>query len=216
MAEFASMTMKDLKGYLSVEEVQRLLGAAKNPRDRLILQIMYRCGRRVSEVLAMRKEDILWNENKIIFNILKRKRPTKEMKPVDSETMQMLRDYVFGSPDMQGLRKGGMSEDGRLFPVSRQYVFKMIRELGRSVGITRVGSKGLHPHHLRHSFAVHQVKSNIKTADDLRKLQMYMGHANLSTTAHYLQFSPDELRDVVDGMWGDNSKPAEKKKEETE
>jgi integrase/recombinase XerD len=211
MAEFASMTMKDLKGYLSTDEVHRLLDAAKNPRDRLILQMMYRCGRRVSEVLAINKDDILWNENKIIFNILKRKRPTKELKPVDSETMSMLKEYVFGSPDLASLKKGGVDEKGLLFPVSRQYVFKMIRELGMSVGITHVGSKGLHPHHLRHSFAVHQVKSNIKSADDLRKLQMYMGHANLSTTAHYLQFSPDELRDVVDGMWGDNGKPPEKK-----
>lgn len=206
MAEFASQTMKDLKGYLSLDEVHKLLNAAKNPRDRLILQLMYRCGRRVSEVLLINNDDVLWNENKIIFNILKRKRPTKEIKPIDSETMEMLKNYVFGSPDLDNLKRGGMKEDGLLFPVSRQYVFKMIRELGLSVGITKVGIKGLHPHHLRHSFAVHQVKSNIKTAGDLRKLQMYMGHANISTTAHYLQFSPDELRDVVDGMWGKDKK----------
>lgn len=214
MAEFASMTMKDLKGYLSVDEVCKLLGATKNPRDLLILQIMYRCGRRVSEVLSMNKDDILWDDNKIIFNILKRKKPTKEMKPIDIETMDMLKKYVFGSPDLANLKKGGMNEEGLLFPISRQYVFKMIRELGRSVGITIVGTKGLHPHHLRHSFAVHQVKSNIKSANDLRKLQMYMGHANISTTAHYLQFSPDELRDVVDGMWSPEKKKDDGEKDE--
>ncbi len=214
MAEFASETMLDKRGYLSVEQVEKLLNAANNPRDRLILQITYRCGRRISEVLALRKEDVLWDENKIIFSILKRKRPVKELKPVDSETMIMLRDYVFGSPDLRGLKRGGVSEEGLLFPVSRQYVFKMFRKLGHSVGIDRVGLKGLHPHHLRHSFAVHQVKKNIKSADDLRQLQMYMGHANLSTTAHYLQFSPDELRNIVDGMWGSGSKPGEKKKDE--
>ena len=54
---------------------------------------------------------------------------------------------------------------------------------------------------------LHQVKNNIKTADDLRKLQRYMGHANFNTTAHYLQYSSDELRDVTD-MW---DKKAEKK-----
>ena len=133
MAEFASITMKDLKGYLSVDEVRKLLDASKNPRDRLILQIMYRCGRRVSEVLFMHKDDILWDDNKIIFNILKRKNPTKEMKPIDIETMDMLKKYVFGSPDLASLKKGGMNDEGLLFPVSRQYVFKMIRGLGRSV-----------------------------------------------------------------------------------
>jgi integrase/recombinase XerD len=201
MADFASQTMKDLKGYLTLEEVERLINAATNIRDRLILQMMYRCGRRVSEILVLQKDDILWEENKIIFTILKRKRPTKEIKPVDSETMVMLRQYISGDPDLHGLRKGGASRD-TIFPVTRQYVFKLFRKLGKSVGIEKVGKKGLHPHHLRHSFAVHQVRSNIRTADDLRKLQMYMGHANISTTAHYLQFSPDELRDIVDGMWG--------------
>lgn len=194
MAEFASMTMKDLKGYLSEEQVASLIDSASNLRDRLILQLMYRCGRRVSEVLMITKDDILWDENKIIFNILKRKKPVKEMKPVDGETMSLLRKYV-ESPDMPGLKKQMSGE--MLFPVSRQYVFKLIRKLGKENRIEYVGKKRLHPHHLRHSFAVHQVRTNVKTAEDLRKLQMYMAHANISTTSHYLQFSPDELRSLV-------------------
>ena len=215
MSEFASETMKDKRGYLTIEQVETLLNATKNLRDRLILQITYRCGRRISEVLAIKEKDILWNESQIIFNILKRKRPVKELKPIDPETMSMLKDYVFGNPNLEGLKRGGMNEDGLLFPVSRQYVYKMMRNLGSSVGLERVGDKYIHPHHLRHSFAVHQVKNNMKSTKDLRNLQMYMGHANLSTTAHYLQFSPNELRDVVDGMWG-NKKPAEEKKKSEE
>jgi integrase/recombinase XerD len=194
MVEFASMTMKDLKGYLTEEQVNKLINAATNLRDRLILQIMYRCGRRVSEVLMMIKDDILWDENKIIFNILKRKRPVKEMKPVDQETMELLKAYV-DNPIITNLKKKMVDE--RLFPVSRQYVFKLIRKLGKQSGIEHVGKKRLHPHHLRHSFAVHQVRTNVKTAEDLRKLQMYMSHANIATTSHYLQFSPDELRSLV-------------------
>jgi integrase len=212
MSEFATQTMKDLKGYLYPEQIEKIIAAAPSGRDRLLLQVMYRCGRRVSEVLAMRKDDILWDEGKIIFNILKRKRPTKEMKPVDGETMELLRQYVSGNAGagQEWLRKGlEPGDDGRLFPVSRQYVFKMLRNTGKSVGIERVGKKGLHPHHFRHSFAVYEVKNNIRTADDLRKLQMYMGHANLSTTAHYLQFSPDELRDLVSGSSWNRKKQAQ-------
>jgi integrase len=203
MPEFASIAMKDPKGYLTEEEVNKLLDATKNLRDRLILQLMYRCGRRVSEVLAIREEDILWGDRKIIFHILKRKHPVRELKPVDDNTMKLLKLYVGGEVPLRGVRK--KPKDGRLFPVTRQYVFKLIRKLGKEVGIEKVGEKKLHPHHLRHSFAVHQVRTSVKTAEDLRKLQMYMSHANISTTAHYLQFSPDELRDLVN-VWNKKEK----------
>ncbi len=197
-AEFASVPMKDPRGYITEEQVEKLIDATDNLRDRLMLQIMYRCGRRVSEVLLLAKDDILWEDKKIIFSILKRKKPIKELKPVDNDTLQLLKAYCEGKVEMKGLKK---KTDGiRLFPVSRQYVFKLIRKLGAKTGIVMVGKKMLHPHHLRHSFAVHQVKNNIKTAEDLRKLQMYMGHSNIATTAHYLQFSPEELRDVVN-VW---------------
>lgn len=203
MVDFASNTMDDKRGYLTDEQVNSIINAASNLRDRLLLQIMYRCGRRVSEVLMITEDDILWNDRRIIFNILKRKRSIKEIKPVDEETFELLKEYVRKKDNIRGLRK--KSEDGRLFPISRQYVFKLIRKLGKKVGIETVGGKGLHPHHLRHSFAVHQVRTNIKTPGDLRKLQMYMGHVNLATTAHYLQYSPDELRDIVD-IWSKKKK----------
>ena len=198
MDSFASIPMKDPKGYLTREQVEKLIDAAENLRDKLILLLMYRCGRRVSEVLLLTKDDILWEDKKIIFTILKRKRPVKELKPVDDYTLKLLDLYVNHNIRMKGIRK---KSGDRLFPVTRQYVFKMVRKLGEKVGITRVGNKKLHPHHLRHSFAVHAVRTEVKTAEDLRKLQMYMGHANISTTSYYLQFSPDELRSLVDGMW---------------
>ena len=198
MVEFASVPMKDPKGYLTEEQVDKILDSASNLRDRLLLQLMYRCGRRVSEVLLLTKDDILWQDKKIIFTILKRKRPIKELKPVDDETLKLLQLYAEGHVEMKGLKKKG--DGAKLFPITRQYVFKLIRKLGARAGIEMVGKKRLHPHHLRHSFAVHQVRNNIRTAEDLRKLQMYMGHANISTTAHYLQFSPEELRELVD-VW---------------
>lgn len=199
MSDFASIPMKDPKGYLTPEQVSKIIDATSNLRDRLILQIMYRCGRRVSEVLLLRKGDILWGDRKVIFTILKRKRPVKELKPVDEDTLKLLNLYVNGNVSLPGVRK--KPEGDVLFPITRQYVFKLIRKLGKETGIEKVGDKKLHPHHLRHSFAVHAVRSSIVSAEDLRKLQMYMGHSNISTTAHYLQYSPEELRDFISGMW---------------
>lgn len=209
MTEFASIPMKDKRGYLSTDQANMIINQASNMRDRLILQLMYRCGRRVSEILLMKRDDILWEDGKIIFNILKRKRPIKELKPVDMDTLKLLRMYVDGEFSMKGVRKRMESET--LFPVTRQYVFKLVRKLGEQCGINKVGEKKLHPHHFRHSFAVHAVRTTVKSAEDLRKLQMYMGHANMSTTSHYLQFSPEEMRDLVDGMWTQNKKQEAKK-----
>jgi len=233
MADFASVPMKDPKGYLDPEQVNSLLDATTNLRDRLILQIMYRCGRRVSEVLLMEVGDILWNDRKIIFRILKRKKPVFELKPVDEGTFKLLEIYVNNLAELKGVRKKPvildeekaklLSEEQRqkvkLFPITRQYVHKLVRKLGKQVGIERIGNKGLHPHHFRHSFAVHAVRTTVKSAEDLRKLQMYMGHANMSTTAHYLQFSPEEMRDMITGMWDTKAKSENinkfiKKKEE--
>ncbi|MFH1978751.1 MAG: tyrosine-type recombinase/integrase [Candidatus Aenigmatarchaeota archaeon] len=207
MAEFSSETMSDKKGYLTKDQVDRLLNAAGNLRDRLLLQLMYRCGRRVSEVLLLKKEDILWDDKMIIFTILKRKKPIKELKPVDEGTMKLLDLYVNENIQMHGLRK--KMEDGRLFPITRQYVFKLMRKLGDKTGIIQVGKTKLHPHHLRHSFAIHAVRTSVKSTEDLSKLQRYMGHANISTTAHYLQFSPSEQRSIITDMW-------EKKKDKNE
>ena len=205
MAEFAAQTMKDPRGYLTPEQVEQLIGASANLRDRLILQLMYRCGRRVSEVLLLTGDDILWDDRKLIFTILKRKKPVKELKPVDEETLDLLEKYMKESGEIKGIRKR-MQSGGRLFPVSRQYVFKMVRQLGAKTGITHVGKKKIHPHILRHSFAVHAVRTSVKTAEDLRKLQMYMGHANIATTSHYLQFSPEEQRSLIEGMFGKKAK----------
>lgn len=209
MADFASATMDDPRGYMSEEQVQRLIEATKNIRDRLLLQMLYRCGRRVSEVLMVKEEDIIWEDRKIVFSILKRKRPVQEPKPVDPDTFDLLREYMKVRHNIPGLRK--QCTDNRLFPVSRQYVFKLVRKLGKEIGVPRVGRTGIHPHHLRHSFAVHQVRRNIKNPDQLRKLQMYMGHVNINTTSHYLKYSTDELREIVDGMWGPKKKEEEKK-----
>jgi len=195
-----SPTMADPRGYMTEKQIKKFFEAIDNTRDKALFMLLYRCGRRVSEVIRLKYSDIIWKENKIIFGILKKRRTKKELKPVDKETMKALREYIKNPP--QFIKK---KDKDLIFPISRQFVFKRIRTIGGKAGIGLIGEKRIHPHHLRHSFAVHQVKNNIKTASDLRILQMYMGHTNISATAHYLQFSTDDLKQVSN-MWdkGDN------------
>jgi len=114
--------------------------------------------------------------------------PKREMHPftVDEKTLEFLRKYL----------EQKKIKSGRIFPYTRQWVFNLVRKI-KKAGITQVGEKKLHPHHLRHSFAIFCIKRGM----DLRKLQMILGHASISTTAHYLQFSPVELEQEYEKIW---------------
>lgn len=188
---FSSNLMRDVKGYMTIEECYSVINAAGNPRDRLLMLIMFRCGRRVSEVLQLRHSDIMVSEKKAIFHILKKRRPLTEMRPVDDDTMREISVYQASHPH---------KADDLIFPVTRQWVFKAVRSAGRRAGVEFVGSKRIHPHHFRHSFAVYQVRNNLHTIEDLRMLQRYMGHSDIGQTAHYLQFSSDDMKKIV-SVW---------------
>ena len=179
--------MKDLKGYLKPEEVQKLLNACNSLTSYLIIRLLWRTGMRVSELVNLKTDDILWKERIIIVRTLKRKGKQERRIPIDQKTLDLLKEYL----------KKRKVKSKLIFPFTRQWVFNLVRKIGKKAGIIRVGKKKLHPHHLRHSFAIFCVKRGM----DLRKLQMILGHASISTTAHYLQFSPVELEEEYDRVW---------------
>jgi len=179
--------MKDLRGYLKPEEVDKLLNACKKERDYLLIRLLWRTGVRITELLNLKKKDIIWDERVILVETLKGGKGRKRRVPIDRETLNLLRKWMKG-------------KKGKVFDFTRQYAFKIIRKIGKRAGITHVGEKKIHPHHFRHSFAVNWVKKG----GDLRKLQRILGHASIATTAHYLQFSPTETRDEYDEIWGES------------
>lgn len=179
--------MKDLKGYLKPEEVEKLLKACNSLTSYIILRLLWRTGMRVSELLSLRVEDIIWDERVLVVKTLKRRGERKRRIPIDEKTLEYLRKYL----EEKKIKKG------KIFPYTRQWVFNLVRKIGKKAGIVKVGEKKIHPHHLRHSFAIFCVKKGM----DLRKLQMILGHASISTTAHYLQFAPSELREEYDEIW---------------
>jgi len=96
----------------------------------------------------------------------------------------------------------GLGNQDALFSFTRQRAFQIIREVGREAGIKKVGDKLIHNHHLRHSNCVAYIRKN-NTLEGLRKLQQRIGHASISTTAHYLQFGPESKKETqeVFGNW---------------
>jgi integrase len=140
-------------------------------------------------------EDINFKDGNIILNLLKRKvyPPPKHLVNLDKTTLTMLNEYI---------TQEGLHPTDPIFSMTRQRAFQITRAIGASVGITRVGSKGLHDHHFRHSHCVAYVKKN-NTLEGLRKLQKRIGHASISTTAEYLQFGPEAKEETEDifGKW---------------
>ena len=186
--------MKDLKGYMTPAECKKVVDAADNLRDTLLLRLLWRTGARISEVLSLELDDILYDDRVIIIKTLKRrkrKKGGKEKKrriPIDIETLKMIKEFT----DSKKIFKG------TVFHITRVAAFYIVRKCGAKAGITHVGEKEIHPHHFRHSFAVEFIKKN---PDSMRQLQMLLGHSSISTTAEYLQFSPTELREDYDRMW---------------
>jgi len=194
--------IKDLKAYLSPEQVAKLISVAPNPRDALLVRLLWRTGVRVSELIGIKESDIDFEGRAILIKIQKmRKRDGKAIErrrivPVDGDTLVIIKEYL--SWRQQFPYKGDL-----LFPISRQRVNQLFWRLGRRAGITRVGDPTiskhtkLHPHVLRHSFAIHCTKRGMS----VERLQKILGHASPTTTSIYLQYSVADLHEDYDKIW---------------
>ena len=194
--------IKDLKGYLEPEVIELLIEAATNLRDRLLVRTPWRTGVRVSELIGIRIQDIDFENRAILIKVQKmRKRDGKavdrrRLVPVDKGTLDMVKEYL-------EWRKQFPYKGDLLFPISRQRVNQIFWKLGRKAGISEIGDpavskhRKLHPHVLRHSFAIHCVKRGMS----IERLQKILGHQSPATTSVYLQYSVADLHEDYDRVW---------------
>ena len=168
-----------IPGYLEKEQVVEILRAAKlcSQRDFLLLRFMWRTGVRVSEVINVTPNDIEYKNS--VVNIRKAKGGRQLRVLLDQDTLKMLSDYILALNTL---------EDPPVFPISRAQVFNLVKRYGDTGGLK------IHPHTLRHSFAIHLVRSGM----ELRRLQLLSGHSSLSITQVYLQFKDDDLREAYE------------------
>jgi integrase/recombinase XerD len=199
--------MKDLRGFFTPAQVNAMIEGCNNLRDRVLIRLLWRTGMRVSElvrpgkdrslVLGLRVENIIWGENALIIRHAKRKDNPPRRIDVDTETLAMVREYLEKRPDKSEF----------VIPITRQMAYLVVRKAAERVGITEVGDplvsqrRHPHPHHLRHSLAVHSVRVTKGNYADLIRLQTQLGHASIATTAGYIQFSDEEQRKWYDDLW---------------
>ena len=199
--------IRDLKAYLEPEQVEKLTAVTANPRDALLVRIPWRSGIRVSELIGIRVPDIDFDNRAIVIKVQKmRKRDGKAIErrrvvPIDQGTLEMVKQYL-------EWRKQFPYKGDLLFPITRQRVDQIFWKLGRRAGIKEIGDpavsqhRKLHPHHLRHSFAIHCIKKGMS----IERLQKILGHQSPTTTSVYLQYSVADLHEDYDKVWEEDER----------
>lgn len=183
---------RHLPKVLEYAEIERLLKAPRGDsatavRDRAILEVMYACGLRASEVTGLEWPDIDLDEG-----ILRARGKGSKVRlvPLGSQAQAALKAYMRSARPV--LAGGGdcvalfLNYRGR--PLSRQGLYKMVRNQARAAGL----DPGTGPHTLRHSFATHLLAGGC----DLRALQEMLGHADISTTQVYTHLSGERLKEA--------------------
>ena len=155
-------------------------------RDRAILEVLYGCGLRVSELVGMDRGDVFFDEG---FVRVRGKGSKERIAPLGGMAAQTLARYLDEARPVLARRSPGdaaMFLNARGSRISRQSVHAIVARWGRAAGI-----KGLHPHTLRHSFATHMLEGGA----DLRTIQEILGHSDIATTQIYTHVSRIHMRE---------------------
>lgn len=186
--------MQAIPKFLNGEQIEQLLAAppVDGPtgiRDRAMLQLLYACGLRVSELTAVE----LRNVNLELGYLRVSGKGNKErLIPMGQSAVAAITSYlVAGRPALlKGRESRFLFVTARGGPMTRQGFWKLLAQYGKSVGIFH----HLTPHVLRHSFATHLLEGGA----DLRSVQAMLGHADIGTTQIYTHVARGRLRRVVD------------------
>lgn len=181
---------------LDAQEVVRLLEATGGTdvtgrRDRALLELLYAAGLRVSEALALDREDIVASGG---FVRVIGKGDKERLVPVGDVALEALEDYLEArdalNPEIDELQRGReplfLSRRGRR--LDRMAAWRIMRKAALRAGL----SERVTPHTLRHSFATHLLEGGA----DLRVVQELLGHASITTTQLYTHITGERIRQV--------------------
>lgn len=184
-----------LPEFLSVDEVELLLGAIdhstpEGQRNRAMLETMYSCGLRVSEVINLQLSNLYLDVGFIRVIGKGNKERLVPIGETAAKQVKLYKDHVRsfvnikpGNEDIVFLNRRGSA-------LSRVMVFLILKDLTIKSGI----KKNIHPHTLRHSFATHLVEAGA----DLRAVQEMMGHKSITTTEIYTHLDRTYLRQTLE------------------
>lgn len=180
-----------LPDVLSVAQAEELLGqefpdAPAGMRDRAMLEVLYGCGVRASELVALDVADVMLDEG--CLRVVG-KGDKERVVPISGLAERAVVAYLReGRPQLarSGKPEGALFLNARGGRLSRQTLHAVVARAGLGIGIAN-----LHPHTLRHSFATHMLEGGA----DLRVIQDILGHADISTTQIYTHVSRAHMRE---------------------
>jgi len=169
---------RKLPQVLTREEVKNLIESAETKKSKLIMSLLYSSGLRVSEIVNLKPEDLHFSEN--IGWVRKGKGSKDRMFILSPQLCNAIKNYLEKREN-----KFVFSKDK---PLTTRNVQKIVNNTSKKANI----EKKVTPHTLRHSFATHLLDSG----NDIRTIQMLLGHASLNTTQIYTHISSEQLKQV--------------------
>jgi len=163
---------KDLVSYWTKEYINQAINECEDYKKKVYCTFLFRTGLRVTESINVRKKDFDFKNNLLKIRWLKNRKYHHRMVPLHQSLVMMLELYL-----------STINQEDKVFPWSRNYSYQVVQEV-----------LGGNPHKLRHSFAVHWLKSGL----DLYILSKVLGHSSIRTTEkHYLNIVPlDQGREL--------------------
>ncbi|MDE6418115.1 MAG: tyrosine recombinase XerD [Duncaniella sp.] len=178
---------------LTVDEIDAMIDAidplkAEANRDRAMMEVLYGCGLRVSELTGLEISKIYATEG---YLVVRGKGDKERMVPMSESAVECIDDWMRDrarmrvSPDARDI----LFLSSRGTALTRQRVFQIVRALADAAGVRKVIS----PHTLRHSFATHLLEGGA----NLRAIQQMLGHVSIDTTQIYLHLDRTALREDI-------------------
>ena len=185
---------RKLPDTLSLNEIDRLLqcidlSKPQGERNRTLLETLYSCGLRVSELISLKISDLFFDEG---FIRVLGKGDKQRLIPINESTQKFISIYIQSIRNHIAVQKGFedtlfLNRRGKM--LSRVMIFTIIKNLATKAGIT----KNISPHTFRHSFATHLLENGA----DLRAIQQMLGHESITTTEIYMHLDKSFLKEVV-------------------
>lgn len=192
---------------LSIQEIDSIIAAVdlskkEGQRNRALLETLYSCGLRVSELITLKLSDLYLDDE---FIRVEGKGQKQRLVPISKKAIKEIQFYM-ADRHLVTVKKGHedflfLSRRGT--HLSRIMIFHIIKELADEVGIIKIIS----PHTFRHSFATHLLEGGA----NLRAIQMMLGHESITTTEIYTHIDRSRLRSEIIEHHPRNIKAREKK-----
>jgi len=186
---------RKLPDTLSNEDIDALISAIdlshpQGQRNKTIIEMLYACGLRVSELINLQLSDLFFTEG--FIKVLGKGNKSRFV-PIHDSTIKLLSLYINTIRNKENPKKN--AEDiiflnRRGNRLSRQMIFIILNDLATKINL----NKKIGPHTLRHSFATHLLQNGA----DLRIIQQLLGHESITTTEVYVHLDKTYLQDVVE------------------